>query len=491
MNKINKKNKTVAEQIAEFVVNLEYKDIPERVINKAKDQILGVIAAIYAGSKTNSGKIIINTIKDFGDREESSLIPSGYKTSVRSAVLGNSCVGVALDYVDYLLSGHTGVSAVPASIAVAESNRSTGKDLLVAQIIANEIEGRLGTSVFLGPQNGQLWSYIHLIGGAVVTSKLLNLNEDQVANAIGIALSQSTYTIFRGYFSMAKLFVSGLPAQVGVQSAYFAKNGLRGAHDIIEHPLGFCNLMADIPLKFMTNSGLGEAWVTDTLCYKIYPGCAYVDALADCILNLQKETSIDYKKIDEIEVYSSILTTAMDDFAAPFTTIDALKREKTPVALNFTVPYTIAATLIDEELTPRQFKKDRYLDTEIHNLAKKVIIVPETKISMEILGALPSINLPSLHDIISGNFSLTDANLEDVIVAFAGAVKIKMNNGKEYYKKQKIPYGAPGNPYDLKKKFIQESKGTISEEKTNKSIKLIEKLETIDNIKELIKEFCI
>ncbi|MHA1829965.1 MAG: MmgE/PrpD family protein, partial [Candidatus Helarchaeota archaeon] len=99
---------TVAEDIAEFVVNLKYKDIPNRIIKKAKDQILGVIAAIYAGSLTDEGKIIINTVKQFGDKEESSLIPSGFKTSVRSSVLCNSSVGVALDYVDYLLSGHTG-----------------------------------------------------------------------------------------------------------------------------------------------------------------------------------------------------------------------------------------------------------------------------------------------------------------------------------------------------------------------------------------------
>ncbi|TFF85911.1 MAG: hypothetical protein EU551_03015 [Promethearchaeota archaeon] len=482
---------TVAEEIAEFVVNLKYNEIPNRVIKKAKDQVLGVIAAIYAGAATKPGKIILDTIKQFGDKKEASLIPSGFKTSVRSAVLGNSSTGVALDYVDYLLSGHTGVSAVPVPFAVGESLGSSGKEVLIAQILANEIEGRLGTSVFLGPQNGQLWSYIHLIGGAVATSRLLGLNEDQTANAIGIALSQSTYTIFRGYFAMAKLFVSGLPAQIGVQSAYFAKNGLRGAHDIIEHPLGFCNLMADIPLKFMTNSALGKAWVTDTLCYKIYPGCAYVDSIADCILDLQKEVDIDYKKIKKIEVYSSILTTAMDDFAAPFTNIESLKKEGTHVALNFTVPYTIAATLIDKELTPKQFEEDRYLDPEIHNLAKRVKIIPESKMSLEILSALPSIKIPNLTDIISGKFSLADANLDKVVVAFAGAVKILMNNGKEYYKKQNIPYGAPGNPYNLQKKFSQEAKGILSEEKIKDSIAKIKDIDKLDNIKEIIDNICI
>ncbi|MHA1752065.1 MAG: MmgE/PrpD family protein [Candidatus Helarchaeota archaeon] len=481
---------TVAEDIAEFVVNLKYKDIPNRIIKKAKDQILGVIAAIYAGSLTDEGKIIINTVKQFGDKEESSLIPSGFKTSVRSSVLCNSSVGVALDYVDYLLSGHTGVSAVPVSLAVGESLNSTGKEVITAQIIANEIEGRLGTSVFLGPQNGQLWSYIHLIGGAVAASRLLGLNEDQVANAIGIALAQSTYTIFRGYFAMAKLFVSGLPAQIGVQAAYFAKNGLRGAHDIIEHPLGFCNLMADIPLKFITNSALGKAWVTDTLCYKIYPGCAYVDAIADCILDLHKEFDINYKEIKRVEVFSSILTTAMDDFAAPFTTIDSLKKEQTHVALNFTVPYTVAATLIDKELTPRQFKKERYLNPEIHNLANKVKIIPDSKISSEILGTLPAIKIPSLKEIISGKYSLADINLDDVTVAFAGAVKIIMNNGKKYYKKQNIPYGAPGNPYDLKKKFTQEAINILPSEKIDPAIRAINNIEAIENIGDLIQKIC-
>ncbi|HUY01522.1 MAG TPA: MmgE/PrpD family protein [Candidatus Deferrimicrobium sp.] len=482
---------TLAEQIAQFVVNLKYNDIPQRVIHKAKEQVLGVIAAIYAGSQTVPGKIIFNTVKDWGDREEASLIPSGLKTSTRTAVLANSAIGVALDYVDYLLSGHTGISAVPISLAIGEKVESSGKEVLIAQIIANEVEGRLGTSVFVGPQNGQCWSYIHLIGGAVAAGRLLQLTEEQVTNAITVSLSQSTFPILRGFMGPhSKLLTTGIPAQLGVQAAYLAKNGFTGAADLIENPIGFCNMMADLPLKFIVTSALGDAWVTDTICYKLYPGCAYIDGMADCILKiLEKTPSLNLDEIEEISVYSSILTSVMNDLAIPYADLNHITKERSHVALNFSLPYNAAVLLIDKELTPKQFTEDRIRDPHVHELAKKVKIINDISTSLDILEALPSINIPSLNDIISGKFSLKDANLEKVKVGFGAKVKIKMKNGTIYRAAQKTPFGTPGNYVPLEKKFRQEAVAiNLPAQKIENTIKMVESFENISNIQNLLNE---
>jgi 2-methylcitrate dehydratase PrpD len=485
---------TLAEKVAHFAVNLNYEAIPQRVVKRAKEQMLGIIAAIYAGSETLPGKIITKTVTEWGEREEASLIPSGLKTSVRTAVLANSSIAIALDYDDYLLSGHTGNSAVPISLALGEYLEKSGKEIIVAQILANEIAGRLGTSVFVGPQNGQCWSYIHLIGGAVAAGKLLGLDEPQITNAIGIALSQSTFPILRGFMGPhSKLLTTGIPAQLGVQAAYFAKNGFTGAADIIENPIGFCNMMADIPLQFMVTSALGEAWVTDTICYKLYPGCAYIDGIADCILKiLEKDPSLNPGGIEEISVYTSILTSVMNDLALPYASLDYLRKEKSPVALNFSIPYNVAVMLIDKELTPKQFTEERILDPKVHELAKKVRIVNDISTSMDILEALPSINIPSLKDIIKGKFSLKDANLEKVKVGFGAKVKIKMKNGKVLRAAQKTPLGSPGNYVPLENKYRQEAIAiNFPEGKIQNTIKLVDSLEELSNIRELISQFTV
>lgn len=482
---------TLAEKIARFVVNLKYEAIPQRVVKRAKEQVLGILAAMYAGSETLPGKIITKTVQQWGDREEASLIPSGIKTSVRTAVLANSSIAIALDYDDYLLSGHTGNSAVPISLALGEKLEKSGKEILVAQILANEIEGRLGTSVFVGPQNGQCWSYIHLIGGAVAAGKLLGLTESQITNAIGVALAQSTFPILRGFMGPhSKLLTTGIPAQLGVQAAYLAMNDFTGAADIIENPIGFCNMMADIPLKFMVTSALGEAWVTDTICYKLYPGCAYIDGIADCIQKiLEKTPSLNLEEIEAITVYSSILTSVMNDLAIPYASLDYLQKEKSPVALNFSIPYNVAVMLIDKELTPKQFTQERILDLKVHELAKKVRIVNDISTSMDILEALPSIKIPSLKDIIKGKFSLKDANLEKVKVGFGAKVKIKMKSGNVLRAAQKTPQGSPGNYVPLEKKYRQEAKSLkFPENKINNALKLIDNYENLPNIRELLSE---
>ncbi|MHA1358800.1 MAG: MmgE/PrpD family protein [Candidatus Helarchaeota archaeon] len=482
---------TYAEEIAHFVVHLKYEEIPTRVLKKAKEQLLGVLAALYAGSQTLPGKIILKTITDWGDREEASLIPSGFKTSVRSAVLGNSSVGVALDYVDYLLSGHTGISAVPVSLAIGEKLESSGKEVLVGQIIANEVEGRLGTSVFIGPQNGQCWSYIHLVGGAIAAGRLLDLDETQIAHAIGIALSQSIFTILRGFMGPhSKLLTTGVPSQIGVQAAYLAMNGFTGATDIIENPIGFCNMMADVPLKFMVTNALGDAWVTDTICYKLYPGCAYIDGMADCIQKiLKKEPTLNPEEIEEVIVYSSLLTSVMNDLAIPYTTTKHLQNDKSHVALNFSIPFNAAVMLIDKELTPRQFTQDRILDPKVHALAKKVRIENDLATSLDLLEALPSIRIPKLKELVGGKFSLKDANLEKVKVGFGAKVKIKMKNGTIYKAVQKLPRGTPGNYIPMEKKYRLEAAAVkFQPNKINNAINLVNSIENVSNIKELIQE---
>ena len=59
---------------------------------------------------------------------------------------------MGLDFDDYLFAGHTGHSAVLASLAYAEREGLPGRDLLCAATLANEVGGRLGAAFLLGPR---------------------------------------------------------------------------------------------------------------------------------------------------------------------------------------------------------------------------------------------------------------------------------------------------------------------------------------------------
>ena len=91
---------------------------------------------------------------------------AGRTVAVEDAVYAATALSVALDFDDYVSFGHTGHSSVLVPALLAAETGSSGADQLVAQVVANEVEARLGGACLIGPLNGQLWSFIHAAGSA-------------------------------------------------------------------------------------------------------------------------------------------------------------------------------------------------------------------------------------------------------------------------------------------------------------------------------------
>ena len=70
---------TKAENMAKWIVSVSYEKIPERVIKIAKQQVLGMLGACFAGSTTTGGQILLETIKSYESKPEATVFPSELK----------------------------------------------------------------------------------------------------------------------------------------------------------------------------------------------------------------------------------------------------------------------------------------------------------------------------------------------------------------------------------------------------------------------------
>lgn len=498
------------ERISKWVFNVKYEDIPRRTIKEAKIQILNILASLFAGYQTKTAKAVLKTVSSWGGKGECTIIPSGKKTTLHQAIFANCSLSMALDYDDYLFAGHTGHSAVLVPLTLAERFKISGKDLLLSQIIANEVEGRIGASVMLGPQNGQLWSFLHLIGAALASAKALRLNPEQTLNALGISLYQPNFSLLPGFMGSAAKILTATTAVNGVIAAELARDGLTGPPDILENEKGFWHYFSYLPLPYMID-GLGKVWLTDTLSYKIYPGCAYIDSAIDCVLRIVNPVrKVNSEEIKKVKVFTNLLTMKMDQLSSPF-----LKREKSePVTLNFYLPYNLAVALIDRELTPRQLKPERIKDKKVWQLVDKIELHHEAKFTRGLMEALSKVldykfvfkNLNLLGMLSSSrDFKfketlqlLNSINPESLLKEVAskenkpdfkrfnlpmGArVRILMKDGREVSATQEIPQGAGGRPQKEKRqlverKFEQETKAFLSNQTREKIKEVIENLE--------------
>jgi len=508
------------QEMAQWSSSLRYDDIPERVRAKARLQTLSVLAAVHSAAATGPGRTLLATAREWAGDGPCTLIPTGAKTSLAGAIFTATALSVAQDYDDYLLFGHTGHSAVLVPLLLGEKLGSSLQDALAAQVIANELEGRLGASVLLGPHNGQTWSFIHLLGSAAAAAKLLRLNAEQTAHALAISLYQPTYVLVPGFMGPdSKALTPASPSVTGVQAAILAGQGFTGALDLIENRQGFLRHFSYYPLPFMI-SGLGRAWTTDTLAYKIYPGCAYIDTTVDATLKLREDfrdktgRDLDPEQVHGVKIAATALTVEMDALSKVGESFDVLN----PVSVNFSIPGNVALCLLkgrligadlEREALQRDGEAIRRLAAKVvlhHDVALTGMMVASMNSALKLNQMMKEINLRGIlrargriqrqygrrmglgwgefKDLIRQagpqlgrqiwkgirrragaalageggrpRYDLGDCNLEEFRMPFAARVTITLRDGTSLTRQQDIPLGGPGHALGETAQLIRE-----------------------------------
>src|SRR5438270_6327530 len=151
---------TACEEMGAWAAGLRLGDVPERVRERARLQVASILAAGSAG--------------EAAARPFARVAPDGPV----GEVYAGAAASMAHDWDDYLYMGHTGHSAVWAARALA----GEGDAALVAQVAGNELAGRLGAALLLGPHNGQFWASIHCAGAAAAAGVALRLDPRTLAH---------------------------------------------------------------------------------------------------------------------------------------------------------------------------------------------------------------------------------------------------------------------------------------------------------------------
>ena len=139
---------------------------------------------------------------------------------------------IELDDTHSASSLHPAVVTIPAALATAELQGSSGEDLLAAIVAGYEVAGRLGRA--LDPQ--QIYARgFHPTGvlgpfaAAAVTAKLLELSPRELAHAFGIAASQAAGRLeFFSDGAWTKRFHPGWASHSGYLAARLAQAGFTG-----------------------------------------------------------------------------------------------------------------------------------------------------------------------------------------------------------------------------------------------------------------------
>jgi MmgE/PrpD N-terminal domain len=329
---------TVCEEIGAWAAGLALADVPERALERARIQTASILAGARAGERAAAPFAAVAPDGPLGE------------------VYAGAAASIAHDWDDYLFMGHTGHSAVWVGRAFAPGDPERA---LLAQVAGNEVGGRLGAALFLGPHNGQFWSSIHCGSAAVAAGVALGLDAEGVAHALAIALYQPPYGLWPGFMG---------------PDSKLAAEGVTGALDVIEDRRGLLANFSFAPRPAMLG-GLGKVWLTDTLAFKPRPGCAYLQAPVELALGL----GVDAADVAGVEVDGGYLTAGMESLGA--------RAGLTPIGVTFSAARSIAVALLAGRLTHEELAPEWLAAHagEVEALAAKVRVRHDWAMTLQTL----------------------------------------------------------------------------------------------------------
>src|ERR1700761_8528429 len=253
--------------------------IPEDLIVRTKALILDHLGVSLYGASLEWCRIVRETLGLEGARGASSIYGGGL-TSARNAALINGTAGHAIeldDAHDESLS-HPGCVVIPAALAVAELQESTGAEFLAAVVAGYEAQGRIGATLSssLIKQGYHPTAQIGVFGAVTAAAKLLKLPEREFTWAFGLAGSMASGIMKftqdpEG--TMVKRLHAGMPAERGVLAAQLASRGFTGPRNIIEGDFGYATTFAEGADLSRITRNLGEVFEITKISVKLYPCC--------------------------------------------------------------------------------------------------------------------------------------------------------------------------------------------------------------------------
>ncbi len=453
------------EKIARFIVDTGYEDIPRDAVEKAKRTALDCLGAALAGVVEPVSQTITGYVTKLGGPPQASVFGAGLKVSVPDAAMANGVIAHALDYDDCGVKiGHPSVLVLPAVLSLGEHLGASGQDILTAYIVGLEVEGKLALhadfKLMQARLNHQTW--YGSIGAAAACAKLLRLDVAKTRMALGIGANFAC-GLSANHGSMAGAMAAGNACRNGVTAALMAQEGVTANPNIIEAKNGFYDTLVgrDHYDAERMADGLGDPFYIESpgIGLKKYPSCYHTHRALDGVFQLLGEHRLSDKDIVEVDVGTSERAMRVLAFSEP----------ETPYQAKYSMPYCIAAAVVDHRVTLDTFTAHKMEDRGIVEARKKVHL------------SFPDVPIwPGLADV--------GPDTEFV----GNPVTIRTTNGRSYSARVDIPRGDPALPLtddELLSKYRDCGRSQLRPNDIERSVNLVLGLETVTNIGTLMSTF--
>lgn len=448
---------SIAEELAANVVRTRFESLDKETVERAKWRIIDSMGCLMAGANAAGCRELVELIRRWGGAPESTVLVHNVKAPAYNVALANSVMIRSFDFEPIEAEGetkstpaHISGTTVSTALTMAERQGASGKDLLTALVVGDDLASRLsvasGFELTLGWDNT---GTVNAFGATAIACKLLQLSQKQVLNAFGIVMNQlgGTVTLCWDKVMAFKLPIA-FSARNGIFSAELAATGFTGLKDPFLGRHGYFSLYcSDYKTEALT-SDLGRRFYADRVI-KPYSACRATHSSIDSALKVASGHNLKTEEIAHIVMHVAP-GTANGFTGEPFSPGETAPQ----VAGAFSVRFTVATALLRGSVKPAYFTDECVRDPRIKSLTDKIELVPSmtppaTKIEVQMNDGTVHVAETSFP---KGDIYKTPLSREEIVTKY----------------RENVAFGA-----------------AVSTENSEKVLRTIESLEDVDDVRRI------
>lgn len=448
---------SVTRRLAEFIVGLDYDELPASTIAAAKGAVLDQFGIMLMGSTLPWTQPSCDVVREIGSRPEATIVGWGDKVSALDAAFVNANLGHSCEFDDSGYNGgcHPGALTVPPALALAERDRLSGRDLLLSVVAGYEIISRIGgvAGRRLLDKGFHHQTVIGPFGAATVAGKLLGLDAATMIHALSIAGSHSSGTMeYDQTGGEVKRLHSSIAVRGGMMGVLLARRGLTGPHTILEGLRGIPRVFADVENvdAIVEHLGRRDWFAIEGRIVKLFPTVGTIHTSIQCIERLMREQSLRAEQVEAIHVGVGPLTVSHGG---------AIYEPTDTISAQFSLAFSLALRLAKGRNELADYRDAKlWIDPEIVALIRRVHIYPVSSMVGDLwMGA---------------------------------RAKVLLKDGKTLETEQLYRKGSPQEPVswdDLTVKFRSLACAVLDESGMQRIIEMVARLDELKDVSELAR----
>ena len=444
----------LSNRLAGHFCGVTFGDLKADHVVRMKIYLLDWLGSAFAGRDLPPVRMMRNVVRSLGGTPEATSIPDGVKTSclLASLVNGASSHIVEMDDLHRESILHPAAAILPAILAAGEREGVSGKELIVAISVGYEVGIRVALAA--GTSHYRYWhttSTCGTFGAAAGAGKLLRLNEDQFAWAIGSAGTQAAgLWEFLVESAMSKQLHTGKAAMNGLLAALLAKEGFTGARRILEGEKGFFRATSQDFDEEKCVADLGNVFHSERNSIKYHASCGHTHSAIDAVLLATGGRTLRPSEVDTVDL---LIYQAAIDLLGNI-------EPKTPYLAKFNLPFCVATALRYGHAQSGDFTPARLEDEGLKGLMNKIRVAGDPDLTAMYPRKWPA------------------------------RVTITLKDGRRLNGANEYPKGDPENPLseqELIAKFKDLTSGALPAGRADAIIDRVMDLESLGNVNELFK----